>query len=310
MEGAVMFEEIEKSVIKVLHANGTPKGMGVLVGGHYILTPTHLIRWDISPKGAILGPVPIEIGGARLEAQPVTADVRNDIAVLGEPNRDLCPDDFEKYLDACQAAKPVKLFSGKLEPGREIKAWIRTHDQGWIPAVAQRPQPESTLLYVKSEAQTHAGTSGGPVVTAEGELLGVLSHGGGTDDHGGYFSTIADPHMTLPRNICSRIVSCQDEYKALMLYVTRRHSRDIMKKCEWLKRHKPEVVKLCAPVRLAVYSWILENGTNDQKRILREFGEKYIAENPPTTEEAKKACFVSNALTVGSRREERTKSWN
>ena len=75
---------------------------------------------------------------------------------------------------------------------------ILTHKGTWVGGEATQCATEATRLWLHTDEDVGGGTSGGPVVNENGELLGVVSFFGGTD--GVHRSgAIARPHLTLPQ---------------------------------------------------------------------------------------------------------------
>jgi hypothetical protein len=55
-------------------------------------------------------------------------------------------------------------------------------------------RPEAPTLWINVPAGIEQGTSGSPIVTAAGALVGVVSHGGG---EGAFYGRAPRPHLTL-----------------------------------------------------------------------------------------------------------------
>ena len=57
--------------------------------------------------------------------------------------------------------------------------FIHTHTGPWIEAYARQGSVHASTLWIESRERIVGGTSGGPVMTTDGRLLGVVSTGGG-----------------------------------------------------------------------------------------------------------------------------------
>lgn len=157
-------------------------GQGVLVPGEFIITATHCIDWT-GTGGMVLGDVyPIEIetaSGAKFRLGPVACEPVSDMAVLGELDNQQCPDDAEAFEQWREQVEPVPLSTRQLEVGQSCPIFILTHKRKWIAGRVTRygipGQPPGSSVALFAEG-IESGTSGSPVVTANGLLLGIVSH--------------------------------------------------------------------------------------------------------------------------------------
>ncbi len=76
------------------------------------------------------------------------------------------------FAEALESVVPVPVSTADFPVDEPLPVRILTHDAGWIEAEAKRVAPLSASLFLKASAPIRGGTSGGPVVTVGGQLLG------------------------------------------------------------------------------------------------------------------------------------------
>src|SRR5262249_2311811 len=122
-----------------------------------------------------------------------------DIAVLGEVDGQqghLFDEASEAFTEFCDTTRPVHLCTTVFKLRECRPAHVLTHDQGWLPATVEQPGHVRWLV-LHPERPINAGTSGGPVVTEDGLLLGTVTKTGWSPsgDHSG---SVPRASMTLP----------------------------------------------------------------------------------------------------------------
>jgi len=108
-------------------------------------------------------------------------------------------------------------FSTRTSEGKRIKKkekievseriHIYTHKQTWITgkAIHFSPFNQKSIMIVADE-QIEGGTSGGPIVNNNGEIIGISSHGSVMpQSNPEYHGAIPRPHLTLPVWVCKQI---------------------------------------------------------------------------------------------------------
>jgi S1-C subfamily serine protease len=166
----------EKARVRLPEAGG----QGVLVTGGFILTATHCIKWS-GTGGMTLGDYYIENvttkNGGRLRARPLAADPLSDMAVLGPLDDQEFKDDFDKFEIWCEATEGVPLVIRLPWPGRSLDVHVLTHKDRWIAAkiTNYRYGVAGSRIAMEANDQIEGGTSGGPVIDSNGELVGVVS---------------------------------------------------------------------------------------------------------------------------------------
>jgi S1-C subfamily serine protease len=144
----------------------------------------------------VLGDVVVEeietADGKTHRVQVVAVEPNSDIAILGRLEAPEASKEAEAFSAFCQATEPIQLFVGELELFAPVDAFVFTHNKGIIPAKVQQVEHGAGSLSIEIPDGIDGGTSGGPVVTKEGLLLGIVSNSGGADG--------AAPHNgTMPR---------------------------------------------------------------------------------------------------------------
>jgi hypothetical protein len=72
---------------------------------------------------------------------------------------------------------PVPLALESYDAGVQFPVWVFTHDKGVVAGLARQGLPGAAGLFIETEKGIEGGTSGSPVVTSTGRLLGVISGG-------------------------------------------------------------------------------------------------------------------------------------
>ena len=100
-------------------------------------------------------------------------DLSHDLAVLGVPDTQTSKEAgaFEEYLET---VAPVALCAEEFPPCTPFSVHIHAHTRRWVKGRAEQG-PDGSLIMIEAEAAISGGTSGGPVVTDSGRLLGLVS---------------------------------------------------------------------------------------------------------------------------------------
>jgi S1-C subfamily serine protease len=170
-------------------------GQGVLVPGHLILTAAHVIDWDHTGRMALGDDEafiqPIETSGRRFLVYPLAVEPVADLAILGAVDGQLLPEAEEAFEQFCEATTPVRLATTEYPFDTPIPAHVLAHTGRWIAGRAAQMRPDSATLALTTDEAIQPGTSGSPVVTEDGRLLGVVSSGS-------HDSSIPRPHLAAP----------------------------------------------------------------------------------------------------------------
>jgi hypothetical protein len=217
-EKAVTRAEIEKAIVTVTKKGG----QGVLVADNLILTAAHCVNFSCEGE-MVLGEwyiEEIETTLGRLKVCPLAIEPVSDIAVLGALDGQTFPDEQEQFENFCMHVKPVSICAQDFELFQEFPVYIHTHERTWIEAKAQLCRREGGMLWIAASQQIKGGTSGGPVVNAAGELVGVMSNASIiTEALPKSTGRIPRPHLTLPVWVWQQI-STADEFDEVVGVMT------------------------------------------------------------------------------------------
>jgi trypsin-like peptidase len=169
-----------------IHTKERGKGQCVLVDGGLILTAAHCTDYDCK-GGMALGDHYLHVisaGKHRLVANTLAVEPVSDIAVLGGPDDQALPDEADAFDELCERTTPVELQREIPEPGVPFSVWIRTHKRTWVAGAATYIR--GAKFWYKTRTKIQGGTSGGPIVTDTGELVGLVSHAPESPGHGDY----------------------------------------------------------------------------------------------------------------------------
>ena len=171
---------------------GHQRSMGsgvVIASGGYIVTNAHVVSNARRVSVVLPGPPAASEGGVRslvkgrghtVDAQIVGVAHEVDLALLKVDDDTLTPLPMADY-DALRQGEVVFAF-GSPEGLRN------TVTMGIVSAVARQPDPDNPLVYVQTDAPINHGSSGGPLVNVNGELVGIntfiLSDSGGSQGLG------------------------------------------------------------------------------------------------------------------------------
>jgi len=155
-------------------------------------------RADIWKQDAVGDPhlEEVWIGEQQFKADVYAVEPISDIAVLGVPDMQEFEDamDFGDYLET---VAPVPICTKDFPLGKLFPVHIRAHTGRWVGGLAEQCGVNASTLFVKAEEDIRGGTSGGPVVTCNGHLLGVVSAAGGSQGSRREV-TLPRLHLTVP----------------------------------------------------------------------------------------------------------------
>jgi serine protease Do len=164
-------------------------GSGVIIAEDgYILTNAHVVRGahrvqvnipaadnDESPDESL-----ISAGGQTVEARIVGSDSEIDLALLKVE---------AKRLPALPLADYNKLRQGEMVFAFGSPEGLQgSVSMGVVSATARQPDADATMVFIQTDAPINPGSSGGPLVNIDGEVVGIntfiLTEGGGNEGLG------------------------------------------------------------------------------------------------------------------------------
>lgn len=200
---------VERATVRLIEMGGC----GVLVPGRFILTATHCIDWS-GTGGMALGdahPTKIETAtGAKFSVDIAACDPRSDLAVLEELDNQNWFDDANKFEEWREKIEPVPLSTRQLKLEQPCPVFIFTHKREWIAGSVTRygipRQPAGSSVVLEADGGIEGGTSGSPVVTSDGALLGIVSnYSCDSKGPGPSPGSMPVPYMALPHWVLARI---------------------------------------------------------------------------------------------------------
>jgi serine protease Do len=169
---AAVYQDVIDSVsqIRVYNSQGTGNGTGFVYNEDYVVTNEHVVA------GADDVFVRFRDGGWT-EVSVVGTDRHSDLAVLSTPER---PD----------SATPLPLRGSDPEVGTRVVAignpfgFSGSVSSGIVSGVDRSLRPDSSSDFsipdaIQTDAPVNPGNSGGPLVTLDGDVAGVINSGGG-----------------------------------------------------------------------------------------------------------------------------------
>jgi hypothetical protein len=226
------FEQVVKATVKL----PKQKGQGVLVThglkgsrGGYIITAAHCLQLNrrtvfyLSTNDFHFYDIRTA-DGSEFRMTPFMVELNQDVAVLW-PLDDQEPafeKDCETYLDCCNRIAPIRIRMKPYPVNLDVlfkreevdppviqknhRIHIYSHRGRWIHGVASTgPGNGSRILFAKMEEEIEGGTSGGPIVDDNGELVSVVSMMTGSRDKGSKGGHSPVLSVTLPTWILRRI---------------------------------------------------------------------------------------------------------
>lgn len=192
------------------------EGQGVVVPGQLVLTAAHCIDWTTDAAMALGDPfaVDIRINGKQLKAHPLAVEPVSDIAILGEMDDQCFPEDANLYQEMIATICPIPVSTREPELFKEFPIHIFSHKKKWITGKAQLCADGSQILSIATAEPIEGGTSGGPVLSDEGELVGIVSIAADPsefDECESFEGHVPRPHLALPVWLVKTITSCVRE---------------------------------------------------------------------------------------------------
>jgi len=183
-------------------------GQGVLVPGQLIVTAAHVVSWS-AEGGMALGDRYVEemqVGRRTLKVATLAVEPVADIAILGALDGQASPKDADAFEAFCEATAPVPICTADFPPFAPFPVHVLTHTGRWVAGRAQQCAVNAPTLVIETSEGIEGGTSGGPVVTDDGLLLGVSSWFGGPTDESGREGDVPRLHLIAPGWLLRKMV--------------------------------------------------------------------------------------------------------
>lgn len=198
MRDGIDIEKVSAATVKLVNKGG----LAVRIADELLVTAAHCISYDLE-GGIVLGDHLIEeietASGDRLKAAPLAIDPVTDIALLCALDGQEFYDEAEKFEDFCLETEPLRLFTGEIDRRGGYPIHIFTHDQKWIDGSAMGFGATKPKIYMETEEQIEGGTSGGPIVNDNGELVAIVSHAKIAAPGDRFDAGAPRPHLALPK---------------------------------------------------------------------------------------------------------------
>jgi S1-C subfamily serine protease len=177
------------------------RGQGVIVPGPLIVTAAHvlsaaheLIDWTNAE------PVfeEVAVGDRTVAAEVRAIEPIADIAVLSRPDDQTAYESAEAFDAVIAPIRPVPICTTDFVLFESVPVYIFTHTGRWVIAQATQSSANAPNLFLRASEHIALGTSGSPVVTPGGELIGVASTAGGREGAPMTDITVPRLHLTAP----------------------------------------------------------------------------------------------------------------
>lgn len=199
-------DRIARAIVRISRLGGH----GVVVPGGFVVTAAHCIGWTAEGWMALGDHYTEEIvvaDGRNLKVRPLALEPVSDLAVLGAIDEQEFPKERDAWDSFCEATEPVPLALDEFRVGIPRDAFLFTHNKGMIlPCRATQWTLGAATLDMEADAGVEGGTSGCPVVTREGTLLGVLSTAAGLEGKPTRHCTAARVHLAAPVWLIRQII--------------------------------------------------------------------------------------------------------
>ena len=114
-----------------------------------------------------------------------------DLAILATADAQELSEWADEFEQLCESVEPLRIRRD-IQPNSPFRIWIRTHRKGWLTGTAT--YFHGRLVSLETESPIESGTSGGPIVDENGELVSVVSN-----DHAGPFVAVNLPPWAMPK---------------------------------------------------------------------------------------------------------------
>lgn len=178
-------KKIEAAVVTIPKGKGY--GRGVVIPGGLILTSAHCVYCECDGRMAPHGDfAAIEFDtakGKRIVGEIWAVEPRRDVAIIGSLDGQAAPEHSLAFDEFIESVTPVRICQKQFEHMKKHRAFVLNRDRKWVAMEMVNGAYDGVSLAFSSKTQIEGGASGGPIVTTEGELLGVVSWAGEITKH-------------------------------------------------------------------------------------------------------------------------------
>jgi len=201
---------IAQACVTIVKPDGG-RGRGVLVPGNLVLTAAHCVTYTDDARMALGDYFIEELQTARgaLKVAPLAVEPVADMAVLGALDYEEFHQEVEAFETWCTQTTPVPLCIEDVPAREPFPVCIYTHTETWIAARATIVREEVASLWLDVPGQVEGGTSGSPIVTEQGEVIGIVSHFGSEQDGTHCVGLQPRPARALPVWVLEQILAAQ-----------------------------------------------------------------------------------------------------
>ncbi len=181
-------KKIELATVTVRSKSMKPGegGQGVYIGNGFVLTAAHCLEFDTA--GAIAeGFPPVYYidrpEGESIWCSPVSIDPCSDLAVVGPCDNQQLSERHRELLSFFEDVVPIDIRREPLQPEESTSCEIRTHLGTWVSGKMTR-HSDMPWAWLEADENIIGGTSGGPIVDEDGQIIAVVSITGDDDASG------------------------------------------------------------------------------------------------------------------------------
>jgi Trypsin-like peptidase domain len=167
---------IAHACVTIIRSDGG-RGRGVLVPGNLVLTAAHCVTYSIEGEMALGDHFfdELETPQGRVKVTPLAVEPVADIAVLGALDAQEFWQEWEAFDTWCAHTPPVPLCVQAMPLREPFPVYVYTHRDQWLEARATVVRDEVASVWLDVAGHIEGGTSGSPVVTEHGEVVGIIS---------------------------------------------------------------------------------------------------------------------------------------
>lgn len=192
--------KVEQATTKILW-DGVPAGRGFVVGGGIILTAAHCLPEVNNTGGVVLGDyhvIELEIGGKLTKGQMCYCELFNDIAAIGPPDSQGLYEIHNAYVDAIESIEPLEIDGNERELFTNEPAFVWSHEGDWLTGTTGQFRAKAPAFWHSFPDGIKGGTSGSPIVSIEGHVVGLVSNMSEPDGVGDPTGHSPRPSVVLP----------------------------------------------------------------------------------------------------------------